>query len=47
MPRATYGKKWGRVHTTSVKDKSQSGKSVEDIVRDLKREQQKPRGEDR
>jgi len=46
MPRATYGKKWGRVHTTTVKDKSQSGKSVEDIVRDLKREQQKPRGED-
>jgi hypothetical protein len=46
MPRATYGKKWGRVHTTTVKDKPQGSKSAEDVVRDLKREQQKPRGED-
>jgi hypothetical protein len=46
MPRATYGKKWGRVQTATVKSKPQGGKSIEDVVRDLKREQQKPRGED-
>ena len=46
MPRATYGKKWGRVHAIPVKNKSKDSKPAEDVVRDLKREQQKPPGED-
>ncbi len=46
MPRATYGKKWGRVRTITVKDKMKDSKSAEDVVRDLKKEQQKLAGED-
>jgi 5-methylcytosine-specific restriction endonuclease McrA len=46
VPRATYGKKWGRVHTITVKKKSKDSKPAEDVVRDLKKEQQKLRGED-
>ncbi len=46
MPRVTYGKKGGRVRTITVKDKSQAGRSVEDVVRHLKKEQQKLPGED-
>ncbi|MCX5843397.1 MAG: hypothetical protein NT022_06560 [Deltaproteobacteria bacterium] len=46
MPRVTFGKKWGRVHTASVGNKPKEGKSAEDVVRDLKREQQKLPGED-
>jgi hypothetical protein len=46
MPRVTYGKKGGRVRTITVKDKSQDARSAEDVVRDLKREQQKLPGED-
>jgi hypothetical protein len=46
MPRVTYGKKGGRVRTITVKDKSQDVRRVEDVVRDLKKEQQKPPGED-
>ena len=46
MPRATYGKKWGRVRTITVKDKSKDSKPVEDVVRDLKRSEQKQAGED-
>jgi hypothetical protein len=46
MPRVTYGKKGGRVRTIIVKDKSQDIRSAEDVVRDLKREQQKLPGED-
>ena len=46
MPRVTYGKKGGRVRTITVKDKSQDMRSVEDVVRDLKREQKKLPGED-
>jgi 5-methylcytosine-specific restriction endonuclease McrA len=46
MPRATYGKKWGRVRTITVKDTSKGSKSPEDVVRELKREQQKLPGED-
>ena len=46
MPRVTYGKKGGRVRTIAVKDKSQAGRSVEDVVRNLKKEQQKLPGED-
>jgi hypothetical protein len=46
MPRVTYGKKGGRVRTITVKDKSQDVRSVEDVVRDLKKEQQKLPGED-
>ncbi len=46
MPRVTYGKKGGRVRTITVKDKSQAGRSVEDVVRNLKKEQQKLPGED-
>ena len=46
MPRVTYGKKGGRVRTITVKDKPQDMRSAEDVVRDLKREQQKLPGED-
>ncbi|MGA3207504.1 MAG: YajD family HNH nuclease [Syntrophales bacterium] len=46
MPRVTYGKKGGRVRTITVKDKSQDVRSVEDVVRDLKKIQQKLPGED-
>jgi hypothetical protein len=46
MPRVTFGKKGGRVRTITVKDKSQDMRSAEDVVRDLKREQQKLPGED-
>ena len=46
MPRVTYGKKGGRVRTITAKDKPQAGKLIEDVVRDLKKEQQKPPGED-
>jgi hypothetical protein len=46
MPRVTYGKKGGRVRTITVKDKPQDVRSVEDVVRDLKKEQQKLPGED-
>ncbi|MGZ3592461.1 MAG: YajD family HNH nuclease [Syntrophales bacterium] len=46
MPRVTYGKKGGRVRTITVKDKPQDTRSAEDVVRDLKREQQKLPGED-
>ena len=46
MPRVSYGKKGGRVRTITVKDKSQDMRSAEDVVRDLKREQQKLLGED-
>lgn len=46
MPRATFGKQWGRIRTVTVKDKPKDGRSAEDIVRDLKKEQQRPPGED-
>jgi hypothetical protein len=46
MPPVTFGKKWGRVRTTSVRNKPKDGKSAEDVVRDLKKEQQKLPGED-
>jgi len=46
LPRATYGKKWGRVRTITVKDKSKDSKPVEDVARDLKREQRILPGED-
>lgn len=46
MPRATYGKKWGRVRTITVKDRAKDSKSVEDVVRDLKRSDQRQPGED-
>ena len=46
MPRATFGKKWGRVRTITVKDKSKNNKPAEDVVRDLKRSEQKQGGED-
>lgn len=46
MPRVTFGKKWGRVHTATISNKPKAGKSAEDVVRDLKKEQQKLPGED-
>jgi hypothetical protein len=46
MPRATFGKKWGRVHTATVKNKPKGGKSAEDVVRHLKKDHQKLPGED-
>jgi hypothetical protein len=46
MPRVTFGKKWGRVHAATARNKPKDGKSAEDVVRNLKKEQQKPPGED-
>ncbi len=46
MPRATFGKKWGRVRTSTVSDKSKDARRIEDVVRDLKKDQQRTPGED-
>lgn len=46
MPRATYGKKWGRVRSIAVRDRAKTNRSIEDVVRDIKREKRKIPGED-
>ncbi|HET6461553.1 MAG TPA: YajD family HNH nuclease [Syntrophales bacterium] len=46
MPRITFGKKGGRIHATKVRSKSQEGRSPEDVVRDLKKQQERFAGED-
>jgi hypothetical protein len=38
MSRITFGSKWGKVKTVTVKDKAASTKSAEDVVRKLKSE---------
>jgi hypothetical protein len=39
VSRVTYGSKWGRVRTASVKDRTASAKSAEDVVRHIKNEE--------
>jgi hypothetical protein len=41
VSRVTYGSKWGRVRTVSVKDGTTSTKSAEEIVRNMKEEERK------
>lgn len=38
MSRITFGSKWGKVKTATVKDKATSTKTAEDVVRNLKNE---------
>lgn len=46
MPRTSYSKKWGRVRSVAVRDRAKTTRSVEDVVRELKKEQRKLPGED-
>ncbi len=46
MARMTFSKKSGRVRASITKDQTVPGRAVEDIVRDMKRDLQKPPGED-
>jgi hypothetical protein len=46
MARMTFSKKSGRIRTSITKDQAVSGRAVEDIARDMKRDLQKPPGED-
>ena len=42
----TFGSKGGRIHTAVRQNPGQGARSIEDVVRDLKRQAQKPPGED-
>jgi len=44
--KVSFGSKWGRVETKVKKDSSQPVRSVEEVVRELKKNNQKPPGED-
>jgi hypothetical protein len=46
MSRVTYGNKLGRIRTTITKDGDKTVKSPEDVVREIKKDQVKPPGED-
>lgn len=46
MAKVTYGSKWGRVRSRAAGEKSASVRSPEEVVRDLKKAQAKPPGED-
>ena len=46
MARMTFGSKGGRVRSTVRPAGTTGARKIEDVVRDLKREQQKPPGED-
>ncbi|MBM4271434.1 MAG: HNH nuclease family protein [Deltaproteobacteria bacterium] len=46
MPRTSYGKKWGRVRSVALRDRAKTTRAVEDVVRELKKEQRKLPGED-
>jgi 5-methylcytosine-specific restriction endonuclease McrA len=44
--KVSFGSKWGRVETKAKKDTSLPVRSVEEVVRELKKNNQKPPGED-
>jgi 5-methylcytosine-specific restriction endonuclease McrA len=44
--KVSFGSKWGRVEAKVKKDSSQPVRSVEEVVRELKKNNQKPPGED-
>jgi len=46
VPKVTYGNKWGRVHTHTVAERPGTTRSVEDVVREIKKGQHDLRGED-
>ena len=46
MGKVSFGSKWGRVETKVKKDSSSPVRSVEEVVRELKKNNQKPPGED-
>jgi hypothetical protein len=45
MAKVSFGSKWGRVSATSGKGGTATGKTAEEVVRDLKKAAQKPSGE--
>jgi len=44
--KVSFGSKWGRVETKIKKDPSQPVRSAEEVVREIKKNSQKPPGED-
>jgi len=46
MAKVSFGSKWGRVRSRSSSDKANSPRSPEDVVRELKKDAQRPPGED-
>ena len=46
MGKVSFVSKWGRVQTKVKKDASQQARSVEEVVREIKKNNQKPPGED-
>ena len=46
MTKVSYGSKWGRVRSRSTGDGNPPSRSPEEVVRDLKKAQEKPPGED-
>jgi hypothetical protein len=44
--RISYGSRMGRVRVTTTQDRSKIARAPEDVVRELKKDQQKPPGED-
>ena len=46
MAKFTFSSKGGRVRSTVIKEKTKSSRSVEDVVREMKKGTQKPAGED-
>ena len=46
MSGVTYGRKWGRVRKTVVKDRKKTIRPAADVVREIKEGQQRPPGED-
>ena len=46
MSKVSFGSKWGRVSANVSKSGAATGKTAEDVVRELKKTMQKPPGED-
>ena len=46
MGKVSFGSKWGRIETKIKKDPSQPARSAEEVVREIKKNNQKPPGED-
>src|SRR3972149_5334359 len=46
MSKVSYGSRLGRIRTTKTIDSAKTAKSPEEVVRDIKKEQAKPPGED-
>jgi hypothetical protein len=46
MAKVTYGSKWGRVKKSAVRGATSDQRAPEDVVREMKKGEQKPPGED-